>query len=322
VIREDAGARRGRHEPRVEVHGAHRVVASVRHVEGIAQHGQTLGLGEARLVHLAVGEAGPVAPDADDLGARRVPLANGEFEHPGVAGVGDEQPVPVGEHHAARVAQDAGDRSGHGDGVPAGVERRPVQDPFGVVATYQRRHDRRHVLERELACLRAYEPAVGRDERDRGPRFDGVVAPGPELAVVDDRMFDAESVDGPTDVGRASLGGVLARMDPDDHELAGEARFQLPDTREHLQAVDSTVRPEVEQHELAAQVGESQRAIRADPVESVAELGCVHGEPVGSHGPFIPDRALRRQPGRVRAVDGNEHRSEDEPDEGRDDPHA
>lgn len=66
-------------------------------------------------------------------------------------------------------------------------------------------------------------------------------------------------------------------MNADYNQLSREPLFQLPQLRKFVEAVDSSVGPEVEKHHLAAQILEPDRAVSGvDPVESLWEFGCTN----------------------------------------------
>jgi len=69
------------------------------------------------------------------------------------------------------------------------------------------------------------------------------------------------------DVAGDPLGGVLARVHADDDELLTEPLLELPDTREHVHAVDSTVCPEVEQYEASAKVRQPKWRGDVEPIQ-------------------------------------------------------
>jgi hypothetical protein len=90
-------------------------------------------------------------------------------------------------------------------------------------------------------------------------------------------MVDAEPAAGVGEVRSSALGGELTRVHPDYHEDVAKPLLELPDPREQVEAVDSAVRPEVEDDDLAAQVGDAERALDVEPVESLQELRRAHG---------------------------------------------
>jgi hypothetical protein len=88
-----------------------------------------------------------------------------------------------------------------------------------------------------------------------------------------------------TNARRDPLGGELAAVNPDDGDRVAKPMFEFPQLRENVDAVDSAVSPEVQQEELAPEVGESESApAGVQPVERIGEFGGAHrwgGDPVG-----------------------------------------
>ncbi len=80
--------------------------------------------------------------------------------------------------------------------------------------------------------------------------------------------------DCPADVVGLPLEGELRRVHPDDHEAVVTVRL-VPGrhVRQRPQAVDAGVRPEVDDHDLAAKLLHRQR-LRVDPALDRLEIGC------------------------------------------------
>jgi hypothetical protein len=98
-------------------------------------------------------------------------------------------------------------------------------------------------------------------------------------------MVDAEPAAGFGKVRSPALGDELTRVHPDYHERVVKPLLELPDPREQVKAVDSAVRPEVEDDDLAAQVGDAERALDVEPVEPLREFRRAHGgQGNGRHG--------------------------------------
>jgi hypothetical protein len=68
-----------------------------------------------------------------------------------------------------------------------------------------------------------------------------------------------QSLHGGAKISGHPFGRELGGMNADDDQFTGEFTFQLPQLREDVEAVDSAVGPEVEDDQLAAQVGERER---------------------------------------------------------------
>jgi hypothetical protein len=88
------------------------------------------------------------------------------------------------------------------------------------------------------------------------------------VAIVDDRVLDPQAVACTTDAFCPSLGRELARVHPYYGQDVRVPVLKLLDTRECVQAVDSTVGPEVEQHNASAHIAQRQASRRVDPVEA------------------------------------------------------
>jgi len=77
----------------------------------------------------------------------------------------------------------------------------------------------------------------------------------------------------PNSLGNA-LSVVLAAVNPYDDKLGRVSFFELPQLREYMNAVDSPVRPEIQERDLAAKIDEPQRSpSTVDPVQIVGKLG-------------------------------------------------
>ncbi len=128
-----------------------------------------------------------------------------------------------------------------------------------------------------LAEMCVADVAVPVDEVLRRPVLVPERRPRAVLAVERDRVADAQPLDRAADVRGHRLERELGRVDANDHEpvLAVHAVPRL-DVRERAQAVDARVGPEVDQHDLAAQLLDRQgRAVH--PAGDPGEVG---GRPV------------------------------------------
>lgn len=68
---------------------------------------------------------------------------------------------------------------------------------------------------------------------------------------------------------------ILAALNSDYDKLIGILRFELPQLREYMDAVDSPIGPEVEKEDLSSQVGETKLSpASVNPVEIVGKIGC------------------------------------------------
>jgi len=90
-------------------------------------------------------------------------------------------------------------------------------------------------------------------------------------------MGDVVSPDGVAKGGRLALVGKLGGVDPDDGQGLGVFRFQRLQLREDVQAVDSAVGPEVEEHHAPAKVAKAKRPGDIEPLHPFRKLGRVDG---------------------------------------------
>jgi hypothetical protein len=123
-----------------------------------------------------------------------------------------------------------------------------------------------------LAGVLGDDVALRVDEHQRGPGASGVGLPGLEVGVVEHRVRDLVALRGRPQRVRVGLVHELRRVDAHDDELTVVLLLQRPKLVEDMQAVDAAERPEVEQDEAAAQVGQAQGALGVQPPSSV-ELG-------------------------------------------------
>lgn len=90
-------------------------------------------------------------------------------------------------------------------------------------------------------------------------------------------MVQSKPEHGISDARRSALGVIFPAMDTKDYEFLTISFFELPQLRKYVDAVDSAVGPEIEQHDSSTQITEMDRAVgRIDPVEIVGKLGSSH----------------------------------------------
>jgi hypothetical protein len=105
------------------------------------------------------------------------------------------------------------------------------------------------------------------------PRIHGVRAPDAELPIVDDRMCDVIAQTSFPDAGSIALGDIFATVHTDDRYIARILLLDLPQLRKNMNAVDSAIRPEVEQDHVSAQLGQTKRIpTSVKPVEALWEF--------------------------------------------------
>src|SRR5690606_31613369 len=93
----------------------------------------------------------------------------------------------------------------------------------------------------------------------RRPGAHAVGIPHGEIVVVDDRMLDLVAPDDLADVLRFALALELGRVHADHNQLFGIFRFQPLEVGDDVNTVDAAIRPEVQHHDLAAQIFHADR---------------------------------------------------------------
>ena len=83
-------------------------------------------------------------------------------------------------------------------------------------------------------------------------------------------MLDPVFGDFAADVFGVTLGVKLGRMDADDHKLILIFLFELRQVGEDVVAIDAAKGPEIKQDDLAAQLGERDRA-GVDPADAAPQ---------------------------------------------------
>ena len=167
-------------------------------------------------------------------------------------GVGDEQPIAllVGEQ-LARIQQRL-------IVVALAFELQRQRRSIDLAALVEYAHHRAdrvdEAFEIALAHRGADEVAGGIDDDARRPRLRAVAPPDLQVGVVGDRMLDLVANEDPLQVVGALLVRELRRVHADDDELVGEALLERLEIAQHVHAVDAAVGPEVENHDLAAQL--------------------------------------------------------------------
>jgi hypothetical protein len=169
-------------------------------------------------------------------------------------------------------------------------------DPLDVALTGRDRH---HVT------LRV-------DDHQGRPRAHRVLLPGVQIGIIQHRVPDVVALHRRGERVVIGLVRELRGVHPDHHEHVRVVRLQRPQLVEHVQAVDAAEGPEVQQDDLAAQVGERDRASAGvQPAAGSAELGrpdagtppgrsvdrgCPLGREVGGHIAVQPGGSGVRSP--------------------------
>ena len=278
-----AGASESPDRARVERNRANGVIPGVGHVERVLAEREPLRAVE--LGHVPIRGAGRAGAD-DALDAHGESLLVEPAEQDAmVRRVGDGDAI-VTDGDLPRKGEQAGRvgrRIGRMRDRP--LAQRAVGAGFGQHALDEGRHG----IGGELAGVHPDDGPARIDRHEGGPGADRVGAPHAELPVVQDGVIGGAEADGGVSNALAvALRGVLAAMNTDDRDGIGEALLDLPQLREDMDAVDSAIRPEVEQQQLPAEVAEGEPATAGvKPVEGVRKVGCADGRkghPVGHGG--------------------------------------
>ena len=245
------------------------MILRVRDVERVAVQRHALRIVEPRLLERPVHEPG-VRPAGD---CRHPPVQRRDHD-PVVIGVRDEEPVAPGvrEHLA-------GKREGTRRlllPLRDEVDGTPVDCALRVELGHHLADQPVERVVLDLPLVLADHLAPGVDEHQRRPRPHCVLSPHLELAVVDHWMLDLVPEDRLADVLSGLLSVELGRMDAYHCQLAAVLLFQFPQLRKYVHAVDSTVRPEVQHHQLPTKLSQRHRPLRVEPVEPSRKLRRIH----------------------------------------------
>lgn len=213
----------------------------------VGQHGEPLRLGEPGLVGPAVGEA-PLA--RTDVAAHRLAVGS-EFDQAVAGGVGDEETAVGQEQRLAGEAQMGGDRLGRDIGAVAAAQR-ALRRVLGLQLLDQLLDGVRMAL----AGVLGDDIALGVDDDERGPGPYGVLLPGRQFRIVEDRVVDLVPLDGVDDGLVLGLVDELRRVHPDDHQGVAVLLLQLAQLIEDMQTVHTAKGPEIQNHNASSQVGE------------------------------------------------------------------
>jgi hypothetical protein len=262
----------GAREARYERDRADRMVPRVGDVEHAVAERESLRIAERRRVAV-VKSLAPGADDALDTHSKAALLEPSD-ENAVMAGVGDGDALAV-HGDLARIRERSGrDRRGLG----GEVERPLAESAIGTRRRDDALDERRDRVGGELARAHSYDRASRIDGDEGGPCAHGVRAPHAELAIVQNRMGRTEPDGGVTNARRVAFGDVLAAVHPDDGDGFGKPLLELPQLRQHMDAVDSTVGPEVEEEQLAAKVAECEPPTAGmQPIERVGKVWGAHG---------------------------------------------
>ena len=234
--------------PVVEVDGAQQVVGRVGDQDQpVGEQADPLRLSERR--------AGAVLPAALAAADPTDDLLAVEDHQRVVRGVGDEQPA-VGQLERLAGEGELARACGRRDVRAAGSPERAL----GLVLGDELLEQPADPLDVALARGDVHDVALGVDQDQRRPGPDGVLPPGLEVRVVEDRVIDLVALDRGHHGLVVALVLELRRVHADDGEHVVKARLQRSQLVQDVQAVDAAERPKVSDHKGPTEVGEPQRA--------------------------------------------------------------
>ena len=254
-----AGAGHRGHRPVGEAYPAQQVVDRVGDHQVVPGHlghvrrqqAQALRLGELGRVRRPVGPAAPprAEPPQDRRAVRRQlhDLVRRRRRH-------QKTPARRGDRLAREVQRPVKNRRGYVRSLP------PPQRPLGLVYRDQLVDQRGEPGSVSLAGHRRDDVPLRVDHAQGRPGPGGVLAPRHHLRIVQHRMRHAVPLDGRRERVGILLVLELRRVHPDRHQYVAVPLLQRPQLVQHVQAVDAAERPEVQQHDLAAQLGQAQPA--------------------------------------------------------------
>ena len=116
--------------------------------------------------------------------------------------------------------------------------------------------------------MRADDISTVIDRHECGPRRNGEAPPDAELPIIHNGVMYAESLDGIQYARRNALGVVFPAVNTYYDERLSIPLFEFPQLRKYVNAIDSAVRPEVQQHRFLSQVRQTKgTGRRVDPFD-------------------------------------------------------
>jgi hypothetical protein len=104
---------------------------------------------------------------------------------------------------------------------------------------------------------RRHHVALGVDDHQRRPRLGGIRLPGDQIRVIENWMAHGVALDSGGERFGVGLMLELGRVNPNEDKGIGEPGLQRAQLIQDVQTVDAAERPEVEDHNTPAQIGQA-----------------------------------------------------------------
>lgn len=239
----------------------------------LRQHAEALGLGEPR-VRTVVRATGAVT-DASQDGLAVL----GQLDDRVVRGIADQEVAGGQERDLAGES-----KLGVFPLRPLGQHAVGAQRALRGVPLDQLADQAAEPLRVALTGHARDQITLGVDDGKRRPGASRVLLPGEQLRVVEHRVRDVVALDRGFECFRVTLVLELRGMDADHDQFVAELLLQRAELVDHVQAVDAAERPEVEQDDAAAQIGQGQVAAGGVQPAATLELWGPDAERLIGHG--------------------------------------
>ena len=171
---------------------------------------------------------------------------------------------------------------------------RRVEDATRLELLEHAAHQLIEFFEGKLAFVLADDPTVRVDEDQGRPGTTAKALPDREVTVVHHRVLDSIAQHRFPQIGRFPLGRELGRMHPDDDHPVAVFPLDLPQLRKGMHAIDSAERPEIDDPQPTAEIGQAQWPGDVEPVQPWRKVGGGRGPGIGTNGHPAMVRAAAR----------------------------
>ena len=159
--------------------------------------------------------------------------------------------------------------------IRCGRDYAAFERPSRVCCTSERTDDGNEHLGCEFPGVGANDIPARINGYECRPCRHCITSPDAKLAIVHYGVLDSQTNRRMANSLCDSLSVVLAAVDANDDQRVCKFLFELPQLRKNVNAVDSTVCPEIEQYDFPPQVDEPQRLVACvNPVQIRREVRC------------------------------------------------